>query len=145
MSRKTVTLTITAEGRDKGKTFRITEWAADQAERWAMRVLLGLGKGGVEMPPEALELGAAGILYAAGAQVLRLPSRLALRLADELMECVQIVEPKLDRALVSEDIEEVATRLQLKGEVLKLTFGFFVAAAPRTSAPAASGQSTSSR
>lgn len=145
MSRKSVTVTITDEGRDKGKTFRITEWPAEKAERWAMRVLLGLGKGGVELPPEALGLGAAGIMYAAGAQILKLPSRLALRLSDELMECVQIVEPKIERSLVSEDIEEVATRLQLKGEVLKVTFGFFAAAVPQTSATGASGTNTSAR
>ena len=109
-----------------------------------MRALLGLGKGGVEIPPEVLELGAAGILYAAGTQLLKMPTRTALKLAGELMECVQICEEKLDRSLVENDVEEIATRLRLKGEVLKLTFGFFVPAA-RQKSQEASGSSTSSR
>jgi hypothetical protein len=136
--------TVKAEdGRDRGKAYRITEWDAARAERWALRVLFGLGKGGVELPPEILQLGAAGIMFAVGAQALRIPSRLAIRLADELMECVERVEPKTVRPLEPEDIEEVSTRIMLKKEVLKLTYGFFVPAALQTSA-LASGQGTPS-
>jgi hypothetical protein len=134
MPRKTITITI-SEGRDQGKRFKITEWAAWRAEQWAMRVLLGLGKGGVELPPEVLKLGAPAIVYVAASQIMRIPSRVALRLADELMECVERVEEKVTRSLVPEDIEEVATRLKLKAEVVRLTYGFFVPAAPPTSAP----------
>ncbi len=139
MSRKTLRLTITDDNRDLGKTFLITEPAATDAERWAMRALLGLGKGGVELPPEVLQLGAAGILYAAGTQALRMPTRLALNLANEVMSWVQIIEKKVTRALVDEDIEEVTTRLKLKAEALKLTFGFFVPAAHQSSDQSASG------
>jgi hypothetical protein len=139
VSRKTARLTISENNRDQGKTFLITEPSATDAERWAMRALLGLGKGGVELPPEVLQLGAAGILYAAGSQALRMPTRLALRLSDEVMSWAQIVEKKVTRALVDEDIEEVTTRLKLKAEALKLTFGFFVPAAPQSSDQSASG------
>ena len=131
------------EGRDNGKLFKITEWDAERAERWALRVLFGLGKGGVEVPPQILELGAMAVLYAVGSQALRIPTRLALRLADELMECVARVEAKSVRALVPEDIEEVATRLMLKKEVLKLTYGFFMNAASQTLAAVGSGQENS--
>lgn len=130
--RKQVTIRA-EEGRDRGKQFRITEWDAARAERWALRVLFGLGKGGVDLPPEILQLGAAAIVFAVGSQALRIPSRLALRLADELMECVERVETKAVRPLEPEDISEVATRLTLKKEVLKLTYGFFVPAALQTS------------
>lgn len=142
MARNTLTVTI-MEGRDKDKRFLLTEWPATRAENWALRVLLGLGKGGVEIPPEVMQLGAPGILYAAGSQALRIPSRLAIRLADELMECVQRVEDKLTRSLVEQDIEEVQTRLKLKAEVLKLTYGFFVPAVPPTLAPGPNGTSAS--
>lgn len=142
--RKTITITISDDGRDRGKKFHITEWPAARAEQWALRVLLGLGKGGVELPPEVLKLGAAAIVYVAATQIMRIPSRVALRLADELMECIERVEEKVTRSLVSEDIEEVATRLKLKAEVVKLTFGFFVPAAPPTSAPEESGTGASS-
>lgn len=143
MSRKTLKITISENNRDKDKTFLITEPSAIEAEKWAMRVTFGLGKGGVEIPAEVLQLPAVAILYAVGSQSLRMPSRLALKLADEVMGWVQIVEKKVTRALVDEDIEEVTTRLKLKAEALKLTFGFFIPAAPLSSAQPASGRDES--
>jgi hypothetical protein len=86
-----------------------------------------------------LQLGAAPIAYAIATQATKLPSRLGIRLSDELLQNVQRVEEKLDRSLVENDIEDVSTRLQLKGEVLKLTFGFFVPVASPSSAPQESG------
>ena len=138
MPRKTNTITL-KQGRDAGKTFRITEWPAMKIEAWVLRGAFGLGKAGVEIPPQVMELGAAAIAYFIGTQVLKMPSRLGIRLADELMECVQRVEPKLDRSLVENDIEDFETRLQLKMEVLKIFFGFFVGAAFQMSDPPASG------
>lgn len=135
MARKTGILTIT-EGRDQGKAFRITEWPALKTERWVLRAVFGLGKAGVEIPPEILQLGAAATVYAIASQAAKLPSRLGLRLSDELMECVKRVEETADRPLVEQDIEDVSTLLRLKSEVLKLTFGFFVvAASPRSASP----------
>lgn len=131
MSRNSITITI-KEGRDTGKSFRITEWPCVKVEHWIMRAVFGLGKAGVELPPEILQLGAGPIAYAIASQAVKLPSRLGIRLADELMECVQRVEEKLDRTLVDSDIEDVTTRLTLKAEVLKLTFGFFAPAASQS-------------
>lgn len=139
--RKTTTITISA-GRDRGKTFRLTEWDAITIENWILRAVFGLGKAGVELPPEILELGAAPIAYAIATQAIKLPSRLGIRLANELMDCVKRVEDKLDRSLVDQDIEDVTTRLQLKAEVLKLTFGFFVPAASPNSAPVSGAPSS---
>jgi hypothetical protein len=141
MARKSVTLTI-GEGRDQGKVFRLTEWSALQTERWILRAVFGLGKAGVEIPPEILQLGAAATAYAIASQASKLPSRLGLKLSDELMECVKRVEATADRSLVENDIEDVSTRLRLKSEVLKLTFGFFVFAASPSSAPPVSGTPT---
>jgi len=133
MARKTTTLTI-SEGRDRGKTFKLTEPPCMQVDEMIMRAVFGLGRAGVEIPAEIFNLGAAPIAYAIGSQFSKLPSRLGLKLAAELMDCVQRVEDKLDRALVENDIEDVSTRLRLKGEVLKLIFGFFVSAASPNSA-----------
>jgi hypothetical protein len=142
MAIKTTTVTIT-EGRDRGKKFKITEWPCIRSEHWILRAVFGLGKAGVEIPPEILQLGAAPTVYAIASQASRMPSRLGIRLADELMECVQRVEEKLDRSLVENDIEDVTTRLRLKAEVLKLIFGFFVRAASPSSAPPESGTESS--
>lgn len=126
--RKTITIEI-KDGRDAGKRFKITEWPCMRIEHWILRAVFGLGKAGVEISPDILQAGSAPIAYAIASQAVKLPSRLGLKLADELMECVQRVEEKLDRSLVENDIEDVSTLLTLKGEVLKLTFGFFVSAA----------------
>jgi hypothetical protein len=128
MSRKTAFVTIN-EGRDKGKKYKITEWPCVQVEHWILRAVFGLGEVGVELPPDILLLGAAPIMYAIGTQITKLPSALGVQLADELMQNVEMVEDKVTRSLVDNDIEDVGTRFQLKKEVLKLTFGFFATAA----------------
>lgn len=133
--RKVITITIKG-GRDDGKAFKITEMSCIQAEHWILRAVFGLGKNGVELPPELLRSGAIPIAYAIATKAVKLPSRLGIRLADELMQCVQRVEETMDRSLVPNDIEDVSTRFRLKAEVLKLIFGFFVpAASPATTAP----------
>lgn len=138
MPRKTTIVTI-KEGRDADKVFRITEWPCLQTEHWIMRAWFGLGKAGVELPPELLSVGAVPIAYWIASHIHLMPSRLGIRLADEMMQCVTRVEDKLERSLVESDIEDVSTRLLLKKEVLKLTFGFFGFAVSPRSAPPESG------
>jgi hypothetical protein len=139
---KELDVTIT-EGRDQGKTYHLKEWPALRAEHWILRAVFGLGRAGVELPPEILQLGAGPTAYAIASQAIKMPSRLGVKLADELMECVTIVEPKVTRSLVEQDIEDISTRLWLKGQVLKLTFGFFMQAAADspTSTPASGAPS----
>jgi hypothetical protein len=50
MARKERTVVIETEGRDLGRTYLLREMPASQAEAWATRLLLALGKGGVEVP-----------------------------------------------------------------------------------------------
>ena len=59
--RKTSTYTLDSEGRDKGKTFLLTEMAATKAEDWAIRVMLALGAANVDIPDGALQLGMAAL------------------------------------------------------------------------------------
>lgn len=138
MALKELDVTIN-EGRDAGKTYHLKEWPAMRTEHWVMRAVFGLGRAGVEIPPEILSLGAGPTAYAIASQAIKMPSRLGIRLADELMECVTIAEPKVTRGLVENDIEDFSTRLFLKGQVLKLMFGFFLPAASPSSTPVASG------
>jgi hypothetical protein len=138
MALKELDVTI-EEGRDAGKVFHLKEWPAMRVEHWVLRAVFGLGRAGVEIPPEILQLGAGPTAYAIASQAIKMPSRLGVKLADELMSCVTIVEPKINRSLVEQDIEDFVTRLWLKGEVLKLMFGFFVPAASPNSTPQASG------
>lgn len=126
--RKTLTLTITAEGRDKGKVFRLTEMSAAQAERWALRALFALMNTGVEIPPDVAESGMAGIASIGFEAFAKLPFEAAEPLLAEMWTCVQFQpDPakELVRFLMEEDIEEVATRLRIRKAVLEMHISFF--------------------
>lgn len=135
--RKVQTVTIAAEGRDKGKAFLITEMPASQAEMWALRAFMALAKSGLEVPDEVQTMGMAGIA-ALGFQALAgITYQDARPLLEEMFDCVEHVpSPNVVRALIEDDIEEVATRLQLRRDVFDLHTGFFSRAAPSTSTKA---------
>lgn len=127
--RKTETITIEREGRDKGKQFKLTEMSAAQAERWALRAFFALANTGVELPDDMADSGMAGIAAVGLSALGKVPFEQAEPLLDEIMGCVQIVpdpsKPHVVRALIDEDIEEVATRLELRKAVWDLHTGFF--------------------
>jgi len=115
--------------RDAGKMFRITEMDADQAETWAMRALLALAKGGIDIG-DAVS-GGMQQLAVLGIQSLgKLSFEEVKPLWDDVMTCVTIVPepsfPENTRTLVHNDIEEVATRIRLRAEVIALHTGFSI-------------------
>jgi len=127
--RRTKDVSIDAEGRDKGKQFHITEMPASRAEDWAVRAFLALAKSGVEVPEDIQAMGFAG-LAAFGLQALSgLTFEETKVLMDEMWQCVVYVpdpsKPSVTRALIEDDIEEVATRLKLRKEILSLHSDFF--------------------
>jgi len=128
MARHTKLVVIEAEGRDKGKVFKITEMDAMQAERWATRLLLGLAKSGVEIPDGIEEAGMAGVATLAIKAIGGINFADAEPLLDEMMTCVKIMpdpkHPDVERAWLKEDFEEVATLLQLRKEVFELHTNF---------------------
>ena len=132
--RRTKSVVIASDGRDKGKTFIITEMPAEQAETWAARALFAVSKSGLDVPLDMLAGGFAGIA-ALGAQALLSASFAdAKPLLDEMMDCVafmpDISKPNtlVSGAMLNSQIEEVRTRLTLRSEVLDLHLGFSVAA-----------------
>lgn len=143
MARKTMEVTITAAGRDKGKLFFLTEMPASQAEEWAMRALMALTKAGVEVPDPSS--GMAGIAVAGLQSLGGLSFPEVKDLLKEMFACIKLVpDPKVKsvmRDLVEDDIEEVQTRLMLRLEVFALHTGFSVAEllSKRTSAKAHQG------
>lgn len=136
MARKVTSLTITSEGRDKGKIFVITELPASQGEEWAMRALFLAMQSGVEIPDELAGAGLAGLAAVGIKSLARIPFDLAKPLFDQLMSCVQIVPDRANqqftRALLEDDVEEITTRLQLRKAALMLHIDFFLSAAPST-------------
>lgn len=120
--------------RDNGKSFVVTELPADQAERWALRVLLAMGKGGAELPPgvtaESLkdEAGVAVLAAVGFKALLSIPWADAEPLLSEMLACVQYVTPAgTTTPLLSGDqcqIEEAKTFTWLRLKVFELHTGF---------------------
>lgn len=149
--RKTKKVQITEEGRDKGKTFLITEMPAARAERWAMRALMAVADAGIDLPEAAAGAGMAGIAVLGIRAVFSIPFEKAEPLMNEMMTCVafmwdarkDLTRPLVDDGSDEDDIEEVATRLSLRSEVLELHTGFSVAAAISESLTAATSSDQS--
>jgi hypothetical protein len=141
--RKTAVVKIEAEGRDKGKTFLLTEMSALQAEKWARRALLALCNKHVEIPPDIVDRGVEGLLHVGITALSGVDFHEAEPLFDEMLTCVQIVpdpesNPSFKRPPQAEgDIEEVATILLLRGRVWELHTGFSLAALGQTLRPIA--------
>lgn len=144
MGRKTIDITIDDEGRDKGKTYRITEMPAWQGEEWGIRVLLALTRAGAEVPDASL--GMAGVKMAGLQALSGLQFHDLKPLMDEMMGCVVRVpnaqeNPNVTRPLIESDTEEVVTRLRLRAEVFNLHTDFLKAGLlstllPQTPSPA---------
>jgi len=128
MGRRTATVTITDEGRDKGKVFHLTEMPAMQAESWAIRVLLAMAKNLNISDDEA----AKGMAQLSTMGLVKIAAGMdyndAAPLMAELMACVQIIpepsKPNVMRRDIEIDIEEVSTLMKLKLEVYKLHTAF---------------------
>lgn len=140
MARRTKPVQIASEGRDKGKTFWITELPALQAERWATRALLAFAKSGRDDLPEDIRAGGAAGLMAVGLKALTtMDFDDAGPLLDEMLSCVTFVpdRERLDQmtkqpitrpVMWDDDVEEPMTILQLRSEVIEVHMGFSIAA-----------------
>jgi len=126
MARKETTF-VAETGRDLGKQFLITEMPASQAENWAFKAILAVGNAGIEIPDNLASQGMAGLMAIGYMNLLKIPFEAAKPLLDEMMTCVQIIpSANIKRKLVEEDIEEVATRLQLRKATWNLHMDFFL-------------------
>lgn len=139
MARKVTRVTISREGRDKGKVYVLTEMPASKAERWAARALLTLTNAGAELPDDILTAGMAGVVTMSIQALTRLPFDQIEPLMTEMFECVQICpDPRnseVVRDLIEDDIEEVTTRLMLRRGILELHVGFSLPGVQSKSAP----------
>lgn len=137
MARNILNYTVTDEGRDKGKTFVLTEMPASKAEAWAMRALLALLANNVELPDGFERMGMAAMAEIGIKALAGLKWEVAEPLLAEMWSCVQIMpdpsKPHVIRPLIEEDVEEITTRVKIRAEVWKLHTGFLKAVAPSIS------------
>ncbi|EOZ6873649.1 hypothetical protein ACQVAB_005337, partial [Escherichia coli] len=73
------------------KVFHLTEMSASQAEWWAMRAIMAMGRGGVELPDDVRSLGMAALALEGLKALSKIPPDEARPLMDEMMDCVQFV------------------------------------------------------
>lgn len=148
MARQTKTVTIDAEGRDKGKAFFITELPASQGEWWAIRAFLAIAKSGFDVPASVMAMGMVGVKVILLKGFANLAAQEAKPLLDELFECIEYIpnpsKSTVKRPLLEDDIEEIPTRWILRMEALSLHSDFFTAAANLTSESASASTITSS-
>lgn len=142
--RKTKVVAITVDGRDKGKHFLIYEMPASAAEEWAMQALLLAAQSGAQIPPDVMGAGMAGLAVVGIQAILGgvpfAPVRELLREAFD--SCVAYIPdpnnlnimrgnarkiPGCVGPLLEEDIQEVATRIELRKEIFLLHTGFSMA------------------
>ena len=144
MARKTISVTIDGDNRDKGKTYLITEMSAFAADKWAFRVLSAINVGNIDMGffsdvEELAKTGMQGVNAASkmlGGAINLLQSIDEYKLdaiVDDLHYCCAFIpmpgalpRPVMDK--VDGDVEEVSTLFKLKVEALKLHLDFLKAA-----------------
>jgi hypothetical protein len=119
--------TITIEsGRDKGKTFVITEMPVVQADDWAMRAIITVANGGIDVGDLRSEMGMLGIGNILLKALSNIRAEEAIPLLNELLECAQIV-PSGGNAREIElntDIRDVKTLFRLRAEAIAVHLDF---------------------
>ncbi|WP_447876938.1 hypothetical protein [Serratia fonticola] len=145
MARKTMSYTVKEDGRDKGKTFVLTEMPAAKAEKWAMRALLAMIRDGIDIPDNVMDSGMAGIGRLGLQMIGKLPYAEAEALLDEMFSCITIAPNpsslEITRSLVEDDIEEISTRVKLRMAVFNLHVDFSTAAGQLTTVSASPASS----
>jgi len=131
VTRKVEKLTITDEGRDKGKVFELTEMSAYHGDLWAGKVSALLRKFGAEIPEGTEEQGMAGV---ASAQQVTAGIVFTRALQDpsvsEWWDCVRYVhDPRHPPQAITFgadcQVEEIRTISELRMAVFKLHTAFF--------------------
>lgn len=126
MALKSKQITI-EHGRDKGRVFLITEMSAAHADNWAMRALIALANGGVDLGGLSPQQGMMGMAGVALDALGRLKADDAIPLLNELLDCVQIIpEGGQPRPLNMDfnDVEDFTTLWRLRKEVFALHTDF---------------------
>ena len=130
MARKTKDLVI-ADGRDKGKTFVITEMSVIDADNWANRALLAMLRGGVDVGNlDFSNVNTSGGMLELARVVIaglgNMQEQIATDLLNELLDCARIVPSGgIPRdILLDSDIESIKTLWQIRKEALMIHIDF---------------------
>lgn len=136
MSRKELVVSIPpGYGRDSdaGRVFKLTEWPAARAEKWAYRLFLAMKGTSAHVDEWVARTGYVGVFVRGLNSFLAADVKFDILepLLDEMFSCVQVIRdprrPDIATPLLPDDIEEIRSRAWLRAEVLSLHAGFSVA------------------
>jgi hypothetical protein len=148
MARRTLSVTISDDNRDAGKTFVITEVSAVQAEEWGLRALMALGTAGIVVPKELADAGLVGAAIVGYQAFMGAKWEAVSPLWKEMLPQSVQYEPSPGTRMPWNEIlvEEVSTLLKLRQTILELHTGFTLAelAQRLTAATSALGSSSPS-
>jgi len=120
--RKEIEITI-EQGRDAGKTFKITEMGSVQMDRWATKALCLFGRSNQDLRAIA-KMGVLEIIKAFSS----VPYEEAQPLLDELLACASFkkdgVYVAMKGSMIDGVVEDFTTLFRLRVEALKIHFGF---------------------
>ena len=126
MARNTVKVEIIDRG--ERKKFLLTEMSAVEAEDWAFELFFAMANSGIEIPDDLMDAGFAGLAQLGVDALGGLSYEKLKPLLARMMLCVQIYpnpdDERVVRALVEDDIEDVATRLKLRKAIWDLHTAF---------------------
>lgn len=151
MARKTKTITLET-GRDKGKSFLITEMPVTKADKWANKALGNLLKSGIDPRGVNIDLlintldssqdvkidymgGMLELVRLLGKSIGGTDDDIRQDLKDELLECVQVIpsggtpRQPLDW---NDEVESLFTLEKLRKEVLMLHIDFLAEGSSQT-------------
>jgi hypothetical protein len=122
---KTKEVTITAEGRDKGRKYLLTEMPALKAERWARHAIMAMNRKDLDIASEVAALGMWGFVLG-GLQALAGGDVAAVdNLMDEMIPQIQIIEEHTTRPIKGDnDVWEILTWKTLRQELIELHISF---------------------
>lgn len=128
MARRTKIVVIDdKKSRDDGKRFMVTEMDAESAEWWAIRVLQGLLGSNPDVDTDVFSAPLSKIAGLAFVGLAKMPADQLKPLMDEMKPCISVLLPdnKTTRPVLSSDIEDIGTWLELRKEVFGVLTGFF--------------------
>ena len=140
MARKTATIVIDADNRDKGQTYIVTEMNAVDGAKLSFQLFQLLASAGVDIDIQAIqEKGVSEVLGILMRVISQVPPEEFDMYRETLMKCVQWQNPQnatIKRALVPSDVEEISTIYRLMMKALEVTVGGFFTEIQATFIPA---------
>jgi len=125
---------VSSFGADENKMFLISKMPAFKQEKFAYRALMALARSGVEIP-EGMTSNTEKLAAIGLTALLKADFNDIEPLLDEMLQYVKIIpnqaNPKIQRDLREEDIEDVRTIMALRKEIFAHNVDFLMAASSR--------------